>query len=65
MEALDILYNLPIPPATEDPGNYCPPVLGFGEQHVYRTEDGSYFLWPENKKCTLDEAKAFLKKIYS
>lgn len=65
MEALDILYNLPIPPTTEDPGNYCPPTLGFGEKNISRNEDGSYFLWPEDKTCTLDEAKAILKKIYS
>ena len=63
-QALEILKNLPVPPQVEDPGNYCPPALGFGERHVSRMEDGVYFLWPENRLCSLEEARRVVLQIY-
>ena len=63
-QALDMLKKLPIPPRVPDPGDYCPPALGFGERMVSRMEDGSYFLWPENKECTREEGRQIILQIY-
>ncbi len=63
-QALNILKTLPIPPRVPDPGNYCPPALGFGERNISRTEDGGYFLWPEDRFCTFEEARRILMQIY-
>ena len=63
-QALDMVGRLPIPPRVPDPGDYCPPALGFGERMVSRMEDGSYFLWPENRECTREEARQIILQIY-
>jgi hypothetical protein len=62
--ALSMLDKLPIPPRVPDPGEYCPPAIGFGERLVSRLEDGSYFLWPENRECTREEARQIILRIY-
>ena len=63
-QALTILKTLPIPPKVPDPGEYCPPAIGFDERHVSRYDNGQYFLWPENRFCTLEEAIQVVKQIY-
>ena len=63
-QALYLLSKLPIPPRVPDPGDYCPPALGFGERMVSRMEDGSYFLWPENRECSREEARQIVLQIY-
>jgi hypothetical protein len=63
-QALQILETLPIPPRVPDPGSYCPPALGFGERNISRMDDGGYFLWPEDRACSLEEAKQVLLQIY-
>jgi hypothetical protein len=63
-QALSILENLPVPPKVDDPGEYCPPALGFGERNVSRVDDGRYFLWPEDRFCTVEEARKILLEIY-
>lgn len=65
MEALDIVYNLPVPPRGRPPGDYCPPAIGFGDRNISRMENGDYFLWPEDRTCGQDEAKRILKEIFS
>jgi hypothetical protein len=63
-QAVSILDNLPIPLQVADPGDYCPPSLGFGERTISRTEDGRYFLFPEDRHCTVEEAHKILLQIY-
>ena len=63
-QALQILERLPIPPQVQDPGEYCPPALGFGERNISRTEDGRYFLWPEDRSCSFEEARQIVLQIY-
>lgn len=63
-QALGLLERLPIPPRVNDPGNYCPPALGFGERNISRMEDGKYLLWPEDRSCSLEEAQKVVKQIY-
>jgi len=63
-QALHALKNLPIPPRASDPGDYCPLALGFGERNISRNDDGSYFLWPEDRSCAFDEARRILLQIY-
>jgi len=63
-QALQMLKRLPIPPQVRDPGNYCPPALGFGERNISRMEDGAYFLWPEDRACSLNEAEMIVRQIY-
>ena len=63
-QALSMLNRMPIPPRVPAPGDYCPPALGFGEWMVSRMEDGSYFLWPENRACTREEARQLILQIY-
>jgi hypothetical protein len=63
-QALQIVEKLPIPPRVQDPGSYCPPALGFGERQISRMEDGRYFLWPEDRACSLEEAGQVVLQIY-
>lgn len=63
-QALQIVEKLPIPPRVQDPGNYCFPALGFGERQISRMEDGRYFLWPEDRVCSLEEARQVVLQIY-
>jgi hypothetical protein len=63
-QALQILERLPVPPRVQDPGEYCPPSLGFGERSISRTEDGRYFLWPEDRPCSLEQARQIVRQIY-
>ncbi len=63
-EANWILENMPIPPQGIDPSIYCQPALGFGERNISRNPDGSYFLWPEDRFCTLEEAKQVIQGFY-
>ncbi len=63
-QALQFVENLPIPPRVPDPDNYCPPALGFGERQISRMEDGRYFLWPEDRDCSLEEARQVVLQIY-
>ena len=63
-QALEMLNRLPIPPKVPDPGNYCLPSLGFDERSVSRNEAGGYFLWPENRNCSLEEARRIVLQIY-
>ena len=65
MEALDLVYNLPVPPRGKDPGEYCPPAIGFGDRNISRMDNGDYFLWPDDCNCDQNEAKKFLKDIFS
>lgn len=64
-QSFELLNMLPIPPAGVDPGEYCPPGLGFGERNISRNADGSYFLWPQDKFCDLAEAQNVLRSIYA
>jgi len=63
-QALQMVETLPRPPYVDDPGSYCPPALGFGERNISRMEDGRYFLWPEDRPCTLEEAREWVLQIY-
>ena len=63
-QALQILKTLPVPPHVKDPGEYCPPALGFDERNISRMEDGGYFLWPEDRPCSLEEAIQVVLQIY-
>ena len=63
-QALQILRTLPIPPQVNDPGDYCPPALGFDERQISRLEDGRYFLWPEDRPCSLEQATQIVLQIY-
>lgn len=65
MEALDIVYNLPVPPRGKPIGEYCPPAIGFGDRNISRMDNGDYFLWPEDRNCDQAEAKRILKEIFS
>ena len=63
-QALEMLERLPIPPDVPDPGNYCYPTLGFDERCISRQLDGQYFLWPEDRFCTAEEARQVVLGIY-
>jgi hypothetical protein len=63
-QALQILKRLPIPPRVPDPASYCPPAVGFDERNISRMEDGRYFLWPEDRSCSLEEAVQVVLQIY-
>ena len=63
-QALEMLNRLPVPPRVADPGNYCPPAIGFDERNISRLENGGYFLWPEDRACTLEEARQVVLQIY-
>ena len=63
-QALEMLKRLPVPPRVDDPGSYCPPAVGFGERQVSRMADGRYFLWPEDRTCSLEEARQVVLQIY-
>ena len=63
-QAMQILRRLPVPPRVKDPGNYCPPAIGFDERNISRREDGSYYLWPEDRACSLQEAEMVVRQIY-
>jgi len=63
-QALQLVERLPIPPRVDDPGSYCPPALGFGERNVSRMEDGRYFLWPEDRPCTLEDAIQWVQLVF-
>ena len=63
-QALHLVNRLPIPPRVPDPGNHCPPAIGFGERQISRMEDGSYFLWPEDRACSREEARQIVLQIY-
>ena len=63
-QALQIVERLPVPPRVSDPGEYCPPAIGFDERQISRMEDGGYFLWPEDRPCSLEEARQVVLQIY-
>jgi hypothetical protein len=63
-QALSMLNKMPIPPRVPASGDYCPPALGFDEWMVSRMEDGRYFLWPEDRACTREEARQIILQIY-
>jgi hypothetical protein len=63
-QALQIVKTLPIPPKVKDVGNYAWPALGFDERSVARADDGRYFLWPEDRYCSQEEAIGIVMQIY-
>jgi hypothetical protein len=66
-EALRILETMPVPPADEDPGDYCWPNLGFPDttQSISRMDDGTFFTMPEERTFSLEEARQWLRGIYA
>jgi hypothetical protein len=67
-DALGVLNALPRPPDDTDPGQYCWPNLVFEDgTSVCRApegDDGDYFLYPEDRYCTLPEAEAAIRELY-
>jgi hypothetical protein len=66
-EALRILEDLPIPPADEDPADYCWPTLGFPDsaESISRMDNGDYFSFPDERSRSLKKARRWLNEVYS
>jgi tetratricopeptide (TPR) repeat protein len=63
--ALYILENMPIPPDTLKPVDYCSPSINIeGKWNIARIESGEYNIWPEGVNCGLQEAKDYLIRAY-
>ena len=67
-EALGILERLPVPPADEDPGEYCWPTLGFEVGgSISRQDNGRYYIFGPgiDREGSLIEAQEFVKQVFA
>jgi hypothetical protein len=58
---------MPVPPSDQDPVDYCWPNLvfpGLGRS-IARQDDGAYFSFPEERLCSLDEARQWVREVYA